>query len=115
MAKEFYLKDYRLSMRRFELLGGMLAQTPSILPPGWMLIGRQERTAFYGFVGLLAIAPDGALVLVELKRDKTPREIVEQGLDYAAWVPPLHFLALAVLKAELLFSGQKVERGISRV
>jgi len=35
---------------------------------------------------LLAIAPDGALVLIELKRDRTPREVVAQSLDYASWV-----------------------------
>jgi len=25
-------------------------------------------------------------VLIELKRDRTPREIVAQALDYASWV-----------------------------
>jgi hypothetical protein len=30
--------------------------------------------------------PDGALVLIELKRDRTPREVVAQALDYAGWV-----------------------------
>ena len=39
-----------------------------------MLIGRQVRTGFGGIIDLLAIAPDGSLVLIELKRDKTPRE-----------------------------------------
>lgn len=51
-----------------------------------MLIGRQEDTGFGGRIDLLAIAPDGALVLIELKRDKTPRDVVAQSLDYAGWV-----------------------------
>ncbi len=38
---------------------------------------------------MLAVAPDGALVLIELKRDRTPREVVAQALDYAGWVERL--------------------------
>lgn len=34
-----------------------------------MLIGRQERTNDGGILDLLAIAPDGSLVLIELKAD----------------------------------------------
>lgn len=29
---------------------------------------------------------DGQLVIVELKRDRTPREVVAQILDYASWI-----------------------------
>jgi len=49
-----------------------------------MLIGRQKDTDFGGErVDLLTVAPDGAVVLVELKRDRTPREVVAQAVDYA--------------------------------
>lgn len=71
------------------VLEDMIVAAPSILSDQWMLIGRQERTGFGGVVDLLAIAPDGALVLIELKRDKTPREVVAQALDYACWVEQL--------------------------
>lgn len=71
------------------LLEDMIARDPRILSPEWMLIGRQEVTSFGGRIDLLAIAPDGSLVLVELKRDRTPREIVAQALDYASWVADL--------------------------
>lgn len=54
-----------------------------------MLIGRQEHTPTGGRIDLLAIAPDASLVLIELKRDKTPRDIVAQALDYATWVQDL--------------------------
>ena len=40
-----------------------------------MLIGRQERTGQGGIIDLLAIAPDGSLVLIEIKRDRTPRDL----------------------------------------
>ena len=38
---------------------------------------------------LIAIAPDSSLVLIELKRDRTPREVVAQALDYAGWLESL--------------------------
>jgi hypothetical protein len=71
------------------LLEDMIVRDPRILSPEWMLIGRQEITTHGGRIDLLAIAPDGSLVLVELKRDRTPREIVAQALDYASWVADL--------------------------
>jgi RecB family endonuclease NucS len=46
-----------------------------------MLIGRQENTGHGGRIDLVALAPDASLVLIELKRDKTPREVVAQALD----------------------------------
>ena len=64
----------------------MIVRQPAILSSHWMLIGRQEVTSHGGRIDLLAIAPDGSLVLIELKRDRTPREIVAQALDYASWV-----------------------------
>lgn len=70
-------------------LEDMIVREPGILSSEWMLIGRQEITTHGGRIDLLAIAPDGALVLVELKRDRTPREIVAQALDYASWVAEL--------------------------
>ena len=48
-----------------------------------MLIGRQIRQ--YGLpLDLLAVDREGNLVVVELKRDKTPRDVVAQALDYAS-------------------------------
>jgi hypothetical protein len=60
-----------------------------MLSDEWMLIGRQENTGFGGRIDLLAIAPDGSLVMIELKRDLTPRDVVAQALDYASWVEKL--------------------------
>lgn len=70
-------------------LEDMIVAEPRLLSEEWMLIGRQEDTGFGGRIDLLAIAPDGSLVLVELKRDKTPRDVVAQSLDYASWVDKL--------------------------
>ena len=63
-----------------------IASDPGILGLDLLIIGRQVVTAFGGKIDLLGINRDGDLVIVELKRDKTPREVVAQVLDYASWV-----------------------------
>jgi hypothetical protein len=70
-------------------LEDMIVAAPDILHDQWMLVGRQVDTGFGGRIDLLAIAPDGALILIELKRNKTPREVVAQAIDYATFVEGL--------------------------
>jgi len=64
----------------------ILAQDISVINPNLLLIGRQVPTTYGKFVDLLAIDLDGNLVVIELKRDRTPREVVAQILDYGSWV-----------------------------
>ena len=71
------------------ILEEMIIADPRLLSEEWMIIGQQVDTGLGGIIDLLAIAPDGSLVLIELKRDKTPREVVAQTLDYAYWVEKL--------------------------
>ena len=61
----------------------------SILDPRLLIIGRQVLTAYGKFIDLLAMDADGKLVVVELKRDRTPRDVVAQLLDYGSWVRTL--------------------------
>lgn len=67
-----------------QLLEDMIVTAPRLLSEEWMLIGRQESTGLGGRIDLLAIAPDASLVLIEIKRDRTPRDVVAQALDYAS-------------------------------
>ncbi len=83
-----------------QILEKMIQCDVSILSSDWMLIGCQVQTSHGGRIDLLAIAPDSSLVLIELKRDRTPREIVAQALDYASWVEGL----TAAISARLLKS-----------
>ena len=80
-----------------KLLEDMIVAQPLLLSDAWMLIGRQERTGLGGVIDLLAIAPDGSLVLIELKRDRTPRDVVAQALDYASWVEDLQAEDIAAI------------------
>lgn len=77
------------SLAKEQVLEEMIVAAPRLLSEEWMLIGRQEDTGYGGRIDLLAVAPDGSLVLIELKRDRTPREVVAQALDYAGWVERL--------------------------
>ena len=47
------------------------------------------RTPHGKLIDLLAIDADGNLHVLELKRDKTPRDVVAQVLDYGSWVTTL--------------------------
>ncbi|GAO02097.1 endonuclease NucS domain-containing protein [Anaeromyxobacter sp. PSR-1] len=70
-------------------LEDILADDISIANPDWLLVGRQVRTAFGTRIDLLALDSQGNLVVLELKRDKTPRDIVAQVLEYGAWAKTL--------------------------
>jgi len=63
----------------------------SILGDDFMLVGRQVRTDFGKFIDLLAVGSDGKLSIIELKKNKTPREVIAQALDYASWVQNLSY------------------------
>ena len=58
----------------------------SILSAELLIIGRQVETDYGKYIDLLCINSNGDLVIVELKKDKTPREVTAQVLDYASWV-----------------------------
>jgi hypothetical protein len=54
-----------------------------------LIMGRQVATDYGGYIDLLAVDRSGDLVLLELKRGKTSREVVAQALDYASWASGL--------------------------
>lgn len=93
-------------LAREELVESWIAEQPQLLSLDLLVIGRQVTTEFGGKVDLLALDPDGDVVVIELKRDTAPREVVAQILDYASWVSTLttrqvHDLALAYLRRPL--------------
>src|SRR5438034_4123297 len=63
-----------------------IEQDSSLLGLDVLIIGRQVSTPFSGRIDLLAMDSHGDIVIIELKRDRTPREVVAQVLDYASWV-----------------------------
>lgn len=66
-----------------------LEQDITVISTDLLVIGRQVPTDFGGFVDLLCLDRSGDVVIVELKRNQTPREVTAQVLDYASWVQDL--------------------------
>jgi len=67
----------------------MLAEDPSMSGIDLLVIGRQVRTGYGGYIDLLALDAEGRAHVLEIKRDRTPRDVVAQTLDYGSWVQGL--------------------------
>lgn len=79
-----------------------LARDISLLDPGLLLIGREVPTDHGGFIDLLCLNRDGDLVVVELKRGRTPRNVTAQVLDYGSWVAGLSNERIRTLRQQCL-------------
>ena len=71
-----------------------------ILDPDLMIIGNQIQTSYGKAIDLLAVNSNGDLVVIELKKNKTPREVVAQTLDYASWIETLTYEQISAFFAE---------------
>ena len=67
----------------------LLETDPSLLGQPLLVIGRQVRTDLGRIVDLLALDSEGVLHVLELKKEKAPRDVVAQALEYAAWARTL--------------------------
>jgi len=54
-----------------------------------LIIGRQTTTNLGSIIDLLGIDRQGNIVVLELKRDRTPRETLAQALEYASFIEEL--------------------------
>ena len=79
----------RHPLAKESLIEDWVASDPALLGLDAMIIGRQVPTDHGKYIDLLALDGSGGLVIIELKKDRTPREIVAQVLDYASWVRTL--------------------------
>ncbi len=70
-------------------LEDMIVEDPGTVGLDLLIIGRQIATAFGGFVDVMGLDSDGRVHILELKRDRTPRDVVAQTLDYASWAQDL--------------------------
>lgn len=66
-------------------LEDLLYEHIELLNPEWLVIGRQVATGS-GPLDILCMEYGGDLVVVELKRNKTPRQVTAQVIDYASYV-----------------------------
>ena len=82
---------------REDRLEDWIQRDPSILGIQIAIIGRQVQTPSGGRIDLLGMDEVGNCVILELKRDRTPRDVVAQTLDYASWVAELGYSDLEAL------------------
>jgi len=78
----------------------LLVADISILGLDVLVVGSQVTTAYGKKVDLLAIDREGTLHVIELKRDRTPREVVAQTLDYGSWVKGLSYEEIASISSQ---------------
>ena len=104
-AEEQLLRVNQSPLDLEERLQEWIANDIAVLDPRLLVIGREVLTDFGGFIDLLCVDANGDLAVVELKRDKTPREVVAQALDYASWVVTLTDERITSIAAEHLKGG----------
>jgi hypothetical protein len=85
-------RPVRLPSARLNLetrLEQWICQDLSLVGEDLLLVGNQVTTAYGHSIDILALDRDGNLVILELKRGRTPRDVVAQVIDYASWVHDL--------------------------
>ena len=79
------------SLNQEKRLEDMLFEDPALTGLELLVLGRQVTTGYRGNIDLLALDVEGQVHVLELKRDRTPRDVVAQTLDYGSWVKDLSF------------------------
>jgi hypothetical protein len=87
-----------------------LESDPSLLALDLLVVGRQVTTSYGKRIDLLALDGEGVVYLVELKRDRTPRDVVAQALDYGSWLRELGYEDLREIY-RLHSGGEELEVG----
>ena len=80
-----------------ERLERFLLQDPNVLGQPLLVIDQQITTPSGKRLDILAIDESGDLHVVELKRDRSPRDVTAQIIDYASWVRNLDYQAVKEL------------------
>jgi hypothetical protein len=83
----------RSAITNEKLLEDILEDDISLLglPNKLLVVGRQVVTDYAGRLDLFCIDAEGTLYVVEVKKDRTPREVVAQAMDYGYWVSDLGY------------------------
>ena len=88
--REYVPTPFQIEHRE-AILEDWLEENPDgILEDGKLLvIGRQINTNLGSTIDLLCLDRDGGAVVIELKRDRTPRDTLAQALEYASFAEQL--------------------------
>lgn len=64
---------------------------------------------------MLALDNNGSIIIIELKKHKTPREVVTQGLDYASWVKTISSSQLTGIYKNYELKYSKTRKSLDQV
>jgi RecB family endonuclease NucS len=90
-----------------EQLESWIIDDPTILDLDFMILGRQVHTDHGGYIDILGMNREGDIIIIELKRHKTPRDVVAQCLDYASWVSDLNYGKITDIHKK--YTGKNIE------
>ena len=87
---EYVQKPFHAEHEEAMLEDWLEANPDGIVEDGKLLIiGRQVPTNLGSFIDLIGIDREGTLVVIELKRNRTPRDTLAQALEYASFAERL--------------------------
>jgi hypothetical protein len=88
--REYVPTPFQMEHEEVTLEDWLEENPDGILEDGKLLvIGRQVNTNLGTTIDLLALDRDGSAVVIELKRDRTPRDTLAQALEYASFAEQL--------------------------
>ncbi len=89
ISKGGLVEQRRTSLDRENKIESWVKADLSLIGVDGIMVAQQLRTEYGKIIDLLALDENGNLIIIELKRDRSPRDIVGQLLDYASWVHKL--------------------------
>ena len=90
IAGDNLVRIERSDLASENMLQAWIARDPDLVGLDVLVIGREIVTENGGRIDILAIDREGDLTVLEVKRERTPRDVVAQILDYASWISSLN-------------------------
>ena len=78
-------------LREEKRLESLVVSNTRVLGEDFLILGQQVATDSGNQIDVLGMDLEGNLEVIEIKRDRTPREVIAQILDYASWVQELTY------------------------
>jgi hypothetical protein len=89
---EYGERDSRLEFQEKDLESWLEQNQGAIIEDGKLLIiGKQIQTNLNAYIDLLAVDKEGDIAVLELKRDRTPRETLAQAFEYISFAERLDY------------------------
>ncbi|PGO81696.1 hypothetical protein CN980_01080 [Bacillus cereus] len=86
------LKEFtKAQLNKEDRLENWIEKDSHLLGMEVLIIGKQVITAYGGRIDLLGMDREGNIIIFELKKGRTPRDVIAQALDYATWVKELSY------------------------